>query len=386
MTVAAVHVKMDKTRSYILTAYLLAAMLVTALVVYSLWSAPSYPAPGQPPVSNCTTDAVRLTNLYPEQISVGSPQSDFEIIGCGFTAGTQVRFNGTQHAALFEDKQHIRAGLTVADVSTPGSVVVTLLNDAGKEIGSGIFHVVPGQVDWKLFWFSQRTITLEVQLFLLALFMGAFGSCVYALKSLADYRGDDTLYSTWFTYYLIQPFEGAGAAFLLYLIIRGGFLTGASAADKTVNLFGVCAIAGLAGAFSDTAFNKLREVFTALFKPDDNRSGKLKMAITTSSLTEAFVNKPYETTLQVARATPPLVWSVTPALPTGLSLEANTGVIKGTATKTTEKEVHTFTVKDSGIPPEVCEADLSLEVVGAPTTGGDTQPSLEEERELVGQS
>jgi len=37
----------------------------------------------------------------------------------------------------------------------------------------------------------------------------------------------------------------------------------------------MCAIAGLAAAFSDTAFLKLREVFQTLFKPQHDRGGKI---------------------------------------------------------------------------------------------------------------
>jgi len=67
-------------------------------------------------------------------------------------------------------------------------------------------------------------------------------------------------------YYLVQPFEGSGMAFLLYAVIRGGLLSGAG--ERPANQFSMCAVAGLAGTFSDMAYLKLREVFQVLFKPE----------------------------------------------------------------------------------------------------------------------
>ena len=302
-----------------------------------------------------------LTNLYPEWINVGSTVSDVLILGCGFTAATQVKFNGTQHASLFVDASHIRVGLTGADVAAPGAVVVTL-SDGGADFGSGVLTIVPPALHWRFFRAGPWTISQEVQLLLLVLFTGAFGSCVYALKSLADYRGDDQLYETWFTYYLIQPFEGAGIAFLLYLVVRGGFLAGTSGDVKTVNQFVMCGIAGLAGAFSDTAFLKLREVFQTLFKPQDARGGKLTLAVTTTSLPDGVVGTPYKQTLQASGGSAPLKWSVTPNLPAGLTLNAATGIISGTPTAASPKTSYKFTVTDSATPVASSTADLTLEI------------------------
>src|SRR5205085_1802026 len=152
------------------------------------------------------------------------------------------------------------------------------------------------------------------------------------------------LFESWFTFYSIQPFEGAGIAFLLYLLIRAGFLVGAGGDVKTVNQFGICAIAGLAGTFSDTAFLKLREVFQTLFKPQDDRGGKLGPKITTTSLPDGIVGTAYKQTLQGSGGTAPLKWSVSPALPAGLNLDSATGVISGSPTAASPKASHKITV------------------------------------------
>ena len=354
-------VQMDTKRIWVLISYLLLVTVLTCWVMYSLWSAQARIEPAKASSPDCSGKSTPvLTGLFPERVGVGDTLSDFLIIGCGFTSATQVKFNGTQHPALLADASHIRVGLSSVDVAAPATIVVTVSNSA-SDFGSGVFTITPAEVVWRLFPFSPREISLEVQLLLLVLFTGAFGASIYALKSLADYRGDKQLYTSWFTYYLIQPFEGAGIGLLLYLVIRGGFLAGASADAKTINQFGICAIAGLAGAFSDTAFLKLREVFQTLFKPKDDRGGKLKLDITTSKLPSGNIGASYSGTLQTEKGTPPFTWSVTPVLPAGLSLDSRTGTISGTPTAVSALS-YEFTVVDSGTPPESASATLALEI------------------------
>src|SRR5262249_28447311 len=224
----------------------------------SLWSAQPPVVGGTPPLPNCKSDSpAQLAALFPDRLSAGNA-IDLLIVGCGFANSTQVKFNGTQHQALFVDANHIRMGLSAADVSGSGSAVVTL-SDGKSDFGTGTLGIITATLQWPVLIFRSVPISSEVQLLLMVLFTGAFGSSVPALRSLANYRGDGRLYQTWSTFYVIQPFQGAGIAFLLYLVIRGGFLAGAGVDAKSVNQFSMCAFAGLAGAFSDTAFLKLRE-------------------------------------------------------------------------------------------------------------------------------
>jgi hypothetical protein len=68
--------------------------------------------------------------------------------------------------------------------------------------------------------------------------------------------------------------------------------------------------------------------------------------ITTNKLLEGRRNRPYADTLEASGGTIPYTWSVTPALPAGLTLDPATGVISGTPTATSNIN-HDFTVRDS---------------------------------------
>jgi len=77
----------------------------------------------------------------------------------------------------------------------------------------------------------------------------------------------------------------------------------------------------------------------------------LLLTITTSLLPNAKVGKSYNQTLQRSGGVSPFTWSVTPALPTGLNLNASTGAITGTrAAGTAGVYSFTFTVQDSSTP------------------------------------
>ena len=68
--------------------------------------------------------------------------------------------------------------------------------------------------------------------------------------------------------------------------------------------------------------------------------------ITTNKLEEGRRDRPYADTLETSGGIIPYTWSVTPALPAGLTLDPATGVISGTPTAKYDRD-HNFTVQDS---------------------------------------
>ena len=85
------------------------------------------------------------------------------------------------------------------------------------------------------------------------------------------------------------------------------------------------------------------------------------LAIITTSLPEGQVNQPYSASVGGSGGALPYLWSVTPALPAGLSLNTRSGAITGTP-GTVGTSSHTFTLVDSSIPPQTIETSLSLTI------------------------
>ena len=85
------------------------------------------------------------------------------------------------------------------------------------------------------------------------------------------------------------------------------------------------------------------------------------LTITTSSLPEGAVNQPYSASLTGSGGTPPYTWSVAPALPANLSLDAATGTIAGTPT-TQGTTTHTFSLRDTSVPAQTVQQTLNLTI------------------------
>lgn len=95
------------------------------------------------------------------------------------------------------------------------------------------------------------------------------------------------------------------------------------------------------------------------------------LSITTASLPNAQVGVAYSQTLVATGGTTPYSWSISGALPAGLSLNAATGVISGTPTTPTQGgSTASFTaqVTDSETPAVSVTAPLYITVSGNPAT------------------
>ena len=109
------------------------------------------------------------------------------------------------------------------------------------------------------------TVPMDVRLIMMVMVAGGLGSFIHTATSFGDFVGNEKLTSNWIWWYILKPFIGMVLAAIIYLVIRGGFLSGGSEAGR-INVYGIAALAGMAGMFSKQATDKLSEVFDTLFK------------------------------------------------------------------------------------------------------------------------
>jgi hypothetical protein len=121
----------------------------------------------------------------------------------------------------------------------------------------------------------------EVALLVLAAALGAMGGLIHLAQSLVAYVGNRSFRSRWVTWYIARPMVGAGMALVFYLAIRAGFLNlGDNAEDQAINVYGVAAVALLAGIFAKQAATKLQSVFKALFETEEQPDAELNDNVT----------------------------------------------------------------------------------------------------------
>lgn len=266
--------------------------LVACITIYltcTLWmAAPKGVSPGTSATAGCDDkagQAPQIARLDPATIAIGENNSNIALSGCNLTPDPIVKFNGQERVAHRVDDHELIVQLQTSDFATPGSTLVSVERAVPKDQNpSGtatsnvlILSILPAsdlKASWKV-WGVEHPITLELRLILLVLCVGGFAACIAGMKSFADYVGEDKLSSRWYWFYYAEPLVGAGMAFVFYLVMRGGLMTGTSADIKAVNPFGFAAVAALVGMFSDAAFRKLNEIFDTLFQAKDTRADKL---------------------------------------------------------------------------------------------------------------
>ncbi|MDB5006264.1 MAG: hypothetical protein JWP45_657 [Mucilaginibacter sp.] len=113
------------------------------------------------------------------------------------------------------------------------------------------------------------TIQFGALILILVAAAGFLGNMVYVASSFATFVGAEKFKRSWILWYVVKPFTASGLAVFLYMALNS------STVMPPVNLNGILAAAALAGLFTDIATQKLKEIFTAAFKPSDNRPDKL---------------------------------------------------------------------------------------------------------------
>jgi hypothetical protein len=119
--------------------------------------------------------------------------------------------------------------------------------------------------------------TRETPLTFLVLAMGALGALLGAMRSFVNFVGSRSFVPSWSLYYFSRPVFGAGLALIVFFGYRIGTVNSLKSTSPT-DPFAAAFVAGIVGLFADTVLQKLKELVTQLFRPEDPRSDKLSPA------------------------------------------------------------------------------------------------------------
>ncbi|MGC4103096.1 IPT/TIG domain-containing protein [Ferruginibacter sp.] len=120
------------------------------------------------------------------------------------------------------------------------------------------------------------TIDLNTLILLLVALGGFLGNLIHIASSFTNFIGAGKFKRSWVLWYFVKPFTASALAVGVYIIFRAGFLNSGEA-TASVNLYGVVAIAILAGLFTDMATQKLKEVFAVIFQTSTARPNPLEL-------------------------------------------------------------------------------------------------------------
>lgn len=116
-------------------------------------------------------------------------------------------------------------------------------------------------------------MTFDVSLLLIGWLAGMLGGLIHAASALASRAGSGRLTATWTLWYLTHPLVGGALALLTIFAVRGGLLTMSSGSTQAVNLYGVAAIAGVAGLFTRKIMTMLHNVVDGFSHLAPNTTG-----------------------------------------------------------------------------------------------------------------
>lgn len=129
------------------------------------------------------------------------------------------------------------------------------------------------------------TVSSDSAVLLLVLTTGAIGALVHAATSFSKHHAKRTFDVSYHWWYLLRVLVGAGLSAIFYVVIRGGLLS-ITADDTAPNVYGIAAVAALAGLFSYPAMKRLEATFQRIGDPSSPSRQKPKiLAVTPTPVT-----------------------------------------------------------------------------------------------------
>lgn len=179
-------------------------------------------------------------------------------------------------------------------------------------------------------------IDLSTLILLLVALSGFLGNMIHIAASFTNFIGAGKFKRSWMLWYFVKPFTAAALAVGVYIIFRAGFLN-STEATASVNLYGVVAIAVLAGLYTDMATQKLKEVFAVVFQSSTVRPNPLELPpikITSANPTALPLNVATEIVLSGSGfENRVLKFKIDGEEITGVTVQPNSVVFTYTATK-----------------------------------------------------
>jgi DNA-binding beta-propeller fold protein YncE len=160
------------------------------------------------------------------------------------------------------------------------------------------------------------------------------------------------------------PVTGSGGNGSLSYSVAPALPTGLSMATATGAITGTPTVTSSTTSYTVTVTDADNMIATANFSLTVNSVVAATQVIASTSLELNFVASPFMP-VTGSGGTTPLLYGVSPALPTGLSMAASTGTITGTPTVTSSFTSYTVTVTDAN--SATATATFLLSVVSAPT-------------------
>lgn len=142
------------------------------------------------------------------------------------------------------------------------------------------------------------TLHLNTIMFILVALAGFMGNMIHIATSFTNYVGSKKFERSWILWYFVKPVSAAALAVIFYILLKAGLLN--ADGGSGANPFGIVILSALAGLFTDKAMLKLEEIFITLFKPKDDRPGKIKDEFTITSITPLTIEKGKENSYVVA--------------------------------------------------------------------------------------
>jgi hypothetical protein len=120
-----------------------------------------------------------------------------------------------------------------------------------------------------------HTIQFNTLMLLLVAAAGFLGNMIHIASSFTTFIGANQFKRSWILWYCVKPFTASALALVVYFAFRAGFLN-SNDPGNTLNIYGIMTVSALAGLFTDTATQKMKEIFEVIFRPRETRPDSLE--------------------------------------------------------------------------------------------------------------